>query len=203
VIPLNLTVLLSDYSALDPVVNRSPYYWTPSQLNNAHELLFGPQSRNRDDRHFATVLNDPPADLRSNLGVQFLPGCAWFQVEFLMPEDPRNALDHPDQTQRSAMPRWVEVPDDGTTYVFVPDTSENRALIARDGLDPLTRNVRPGTRLFDFKRVDTTLGPLEIDKLSNRRVRLWPYAIRVTVRVFDTHGRLAEPLVRSFVHRFD
>ena len=204
VISLNLTALL-DANSTPAVLNRRAYVWNAMSepaLRGIHELLFGRQSQDINDRHLATVLNDPPADLRSNLGVQFLPGCAWFQVEFLMPEDPRNALDHPDQTQRDAMPRWVEVPH-GLTYVFVPDTSENRALIARNGLDPLTRNVRPGARLFDFKRVDTTLGALEIDKLSNRRVRLWPYAIRVTVRVFDTHGRLAEPLIRSFVHRFD
>jgi hypothetical protein len=32
---------------------------------------------------------------------------------------------------------------------------------------------------------------------------MWPYAIRVTVRVIDEKGRLDEPIVRSLVHWFD
>jgi len=32
---------------------------------------------------------------------------------------------------------------------------------------------------------------------------MWPYAIRITVRVFDRLGRLEQPIVRSIVHRFD
>jgi hypothetical protein len=39
--------------------------------------------------------------------------------------------------------------------------------------------------------------------LTHRRIRTWPYAIRVTVRVYDERNRLSSPIVRSLVHRFD
>ena len=152
-------------------------------------------------RHVATVLETPPADLRSNLGLYMLPGCVWFQVEFLMPEDPRNSLDHPDGFQRNDMPRWTEVnanPGLGsTTYVFVPDTAANRDLVA--ALDP---NASIPNRLQDFALVDPNIMP-NPNTVANRRIRMWPYAIRITVRVYDPKGRLDEPVVRSLVHRFE
>jgi len=147
------------------------------------------------NHHVATVLETPPADLRSNLGLHALPGCVWFQVEFLMPEDPRNGLDHPDGFQRNDMPRWTEV-QAGSTYVFVPDTAANREAVA--GLLQPDGTAIPGSRLADFALLDPT-GP---NNVGNRDVRMWPYAIRITVRVFDPKGRLDEPVVRSLVHRF-
>lgn len=155
-------------------------------------------------RHIATVLDTPPVDLRHNLGVHMLPGCAWFQVEFLMPEDARNSLDYnppvaadagapnPLPTQRNQMPHWTQV-DPGQTYVFLPDTPENRTAVARSN------------RLRDFTRVnpgDASLGAPLAD-LPHLRVRLWPYAVRITVRVYDPRGRLPDPVIRTIVHRFE
>ncbi|MBU0637943.1 MAG: prepilin-type N-terminal cleavage/methylation domain-containing protein [Planctomycetes bacterium] len=143
------------------------------------------------NHHVATVLESPPTELRSNLGVHMVPGCAWFEVEFLMPEDPRNSIeyDHPVTTieyqTRFDMARWTEVAA-GQTYVFIPDTAENREQAAL---------YRPA----DFARLD----PTGNDDLANKRIRMWPYALRITVRVFDPRGRLEEPIVRSIVHRFD
>ncbi len=160
--------------------------------------------------HVATVLDTVPVELRENLGVQMLPGCAWFQVEFLMPEDPRNSIAYtnpdPDSTlytDRSAPARWTAVRP-GETYVFVPDTQENRAVLA---VNP--RTGQPSTRLVDtFARLDQeVLGGDDLARpetiINSRVIRTWPYAIRVTVRVFDSRGRLPEPIVRSFVHRFE
>jgi prepilin-type N-terminal cleavage/methylation domain-containing protein len=157
--------------------------------------------------HVATVIEHPPAALQDNLGMHLVPGCIWFQVEFLLPEDPRNGREHPLSDQRRDTPRWVAV-EDGQTYVFVPDTSENRqlvedqALAAPDNVDSLG-----GTRVETFKKLvpdDVDLSPYQgPDTVENRRVRMWPYAIRVTIRVIDQRGRLDEPIVRSVVHRFD
>lgn len=180
--------------------------------NLLRSLLYFGGTENAD-RHVATVLERVPVDLQSNLGVHMLPGCAWFQVEFLMPEDPRNSVEYtsPDPSQnysqRSDMPRWTAVRDNGT-YVFVPDTPENRQAIADPSqLDP---NGRPAsnTRLETFGRLDQALNG-EIPwtaadpSRGGRMVRLWPYAIRITVRVYDPRGRLEEPIVRTIVHRFE
>ncbi len=151
--------------------------------------------------HVSTVLRDCPPELQSNRALQILPGCAWFQVEFLMPEDPRNAPDHPLSQQRNDVPRWVEVPA-GQTYAFVPDSAENRTLVEQqlnaDG------TAVAGTRLDTFGRLIPPVAPFVApDTPDNRRVRLWPYAIRITVRVFDQDGKLDEPLVRSMIHRFN
>lgn len=147
--------------------------------------------------HVSTVLPNPPADLRTNLGVHLLPGCVWFQVEFLMPEDPRNSIQYSgpvsDPTgvisRRYDVPRWTAI-DPGETYVFVPDSPENRALIAE-------RNDQP--RLSDFALLD----PTQPASFDNRVIRTWPYAIRITVRAMDDQGRLETPIVRSIVHRFE
>jgi prepilin-type N-terminal cleavage/methylation domain-containing protein len=154
------------------------------------------------NHHVATVLEEVPVDLKSNMGVHMLPGCVWFQVEFLMPEDPRNSAEYsnPDPTDsigggpyssRSDMPRWTTI-EDGFTYVFVPDTPENRSVIA-------SQTVGGGGRIDTF----AMLNPTKPDTVDNRIIRLWPYAIRITVRVWDARGRLDEPIVRSIVHRFD
>ena len=173
--------------------------WSPTDLRRA---IWSVMYNNSDptDHHFATILESPPVELRSNLGLHRLPGCAWFQVEFLMPEDPRNSADHPDPAQRAETLRWVEVPA-GATYVFVPDTPENRRLVE-------SQNPENDNRLKSFGLVvplpppppPTAVGE---NTASNRFVRMWPYAIRVTVRVFDPRGRLSHPVERSLIHRFD
>lgn len=175
-------------------------------LTLAENLLYK-DSAGKSNHHVATVLPDPPTELASNLALHMLPGCAWFQVEFLMPEDPRNSLDYvandSNDAQRTDMPRWTEVRD-GETYLFVPDTTYNRSLIAQQ-IDPVTGS--PTGRLRDFALINPTLpgpppsaGP---DTVDNRRIRLWPWAIRVTVRVFDPRGRLDGPLERTIMHRFE
>ncbi len=164
--------------------------------------------------HVATVLEEVPVELKSNLGVHMLPGCVWFQVEFLMPEDPRNSAQYsdPDPTHvsgityssRSDMPRWTSINADSTagptTYVFVPDTPENRNAVALQA-DPATGIPAVGSRLETFARLNPL--PTAPDTVDNRIIRMWPYAIRITIRVWDARGRLDEPIVRSIVHRFD
>ncbi|MBK8915896.1 MAG: prepilin-type N-terminal cleavage/methylation domain-containing protein [Phycisphaerales bacterium] len=145
-------------------------------------------------RHIATVIGQPPPELATNSAVHLAPGCAWFHVEFLMPEDPRNALDHPDINTRAENLRWVSVPP-GRTFVFVPDSSENRALIAST---PIANG-----RLGDFGEVTPEVPNNPLDDVTDRRIRTWPYALRVTIRLYDPRGRLEEPIVRSIVHRFD
>jgi len=180
----------------------SPYnfdgdgHWAPVRPA-LRSLLYAAESESEARHHVATVVENPPVDLQTNLGVQMLPGCVWFQVEFLMPEDPRNSLDYSppptspaDVSQRYDLPRWTPV-EPGQTYVFVPDTAENRELVVADPMG--------SGRLLTFAKLDKD-GP---NNVANRRVRMWPYAIRVTVRVIDRQGRLEEPLVRSIVHRFD
>jgi hypothetical protein len=167
--------------------------------------------------HVATVLEDVPVELQSNLGVHMLPGCVWFQVEFLMPEDPRNSAQYsdPDPTHvsgityssRSDMPRWTSINADPavgpTTYVFVPDTQQNRDAVASQ----IDVGGHPINRLAQFGRLDQNpgndAGSPPVDVLQNRIIRMWPYAIRITIRVWDARGRLDEPIVRSIVHRFD
>lgn len=164
----------------------------------------------------ACVIPNPPPDLRSNLGLQALPGCVWFQVEFLQPEDPRNhpeffdwTPDNPgDNVTPTDAPRWVQVPN-GAMYMFVPDSPENRQAIMED----FTGGNRNWTR-FGALPPDVGFEPPPppagnppmvggIDFRSLIRVRTWPYAIRITVRATDPKGRLDEPIVRTIIHRFD
>ena len=128
-----------------------------------------------------------------------LPGCVWFQVEFLMPEDPRNSLDYGAYysgssltSPRADMSRWVSVKD-GETYIFVPNTRANREVVCT--------STTSNSRIDDFALMDPTLSVP--DTIENRRIRMWPYAIRVTVRVYDQQNRLVDPIVRSIVHRFE
>jgi prepilin-type N-terminal cleavage/methylation domain-containing protein len=183
--------VFSDPTAVS--LQRAPYVfptnWPSGVADVVCPLLYA-SGADGYPHHVATVLETPPANLRSNLGLHMLPGCVWCQVEFLMPEDPRNSLDHPDAYQRNDMPRWTEV-QAGSTYVFVPDTAANREAVANS--DPATERLR------DFALVD----PSEPASIENRRIRMWPYAIRVTVRVHDPQGRLDQPVERSLVHRFD
>lgn len=179
-------------------VQSRPYNFDATARQRVENILYHPNGRN--DLHVATILREPPVDLRTNLGLHLLPGCAWFQVEFLMPEDALNSADNP-HSIGSASQRWAETRN-GDMYVFVPDTDQNRALIAQQN------PAIPGNRVGDFKLLDR-FGPDgvlengdEDISVANRRIRMWPYAIRVTVRVFDPKGRLPEPIVRSITHRF-
>lgn len=197
------------------------FYLTTTPVRDAVESWLYRQLPGIDGvakRYIATVIRNVPADLRSNLGLMPVQGCAWFQVEFLMPEDPRNSLGFVDPTPLGPAndspaptdtPRWAAV-EPGETYFFVPDTLENRLAIADQVRNPVAGPVfaasLPGTRGLDhFGRLDQNeaLHYQRSDALTQRIIRTWPYAIRVTVRVYDPKGRLDQPLVRSLVHRFD
>ena len=200
-------------SPSDPVLGTGSWLWNANSdaANEARRWLYYNWRGDETYHHVATVIENPPAALQSNLGVHLLPGCVWFQVEILIPEDPRNGLESPLSDQRRDTPRWVEV-ENGQTYVFVPDTAENRELVAAQATattaNPLYVSAING-RVATFKKL--TPGQTDVpgisynglDTLANRRIRMWPYAIRVTVRVVDQRGRLAEPIVRSVVHRFE
>jgi type II secretory pathway pseudopilin PulG len=188
------------------------------------ELLYAGNASDVD-YHVATVIKDPPLALGSNLSLQALPHCVWFQVEFLMPEDARNHLDYdspnlpdPDNDYQSFMgdsggvvsnvqtrfdmPLWTSVDPDPSgspvntnTYVFLPDSQA-----ARDQL-------RRSSRWDDFSEIDQdeSKGDLLADPNSAdpKRIRLFPYGLRITVRVTDPQGRLAEPLERVIEHYFE
>ena len=208
-----------EFSENGPNAGQTNVQWSNNARDAIRYLLFGnrtlgsPEVRNR---HIATVIENTPPDLASNTAVQLLPGCAWFQVEFLMPEDPRNSRVHPDAAQRDDMPRWVEI-EPGQTYVFVADRPENRDIVYSQWLDkPSNKGGNepppPGSRARMFANLippgaaPSGGGAAGIpfgSKGTNRVIRLWPYAVRVTVRVFDRDGRMESPIVRSFVHRFD
>ncbi len=182
--------------------------------------------------HFATLLENPPVDLQSNAAMQLVPGCVDFKIEFLMPEDARNcdrflgtATGGTYLPRTSEIPNWIAVTP-GQTFCFVPDSPENRRVIINQADDGLGRMERiSGYSRFDEKpdkpefngangydtwhrdpREETARPPnfeqRRVAAIANRNVRLWPYAIRVTVRAIDGRGRLTEPVTRSFVHRF-
>jgi len=186
------------FSGSAPALRR-PYGslsdWPATQEDAVLGLLY--RTGSETDHHVATVLEDVPLELRSNLGVHMLPGCVWFQVEFLMPEDPRNSLDYGAYysgssltSPRADMSRWVSVKD-GETYIFVPNTRANREMVST--------STTSNPRIDDFALIDRD-GAYSVE---NRRIRMWPYAIRVTVRVYDQQNRLVDPIVRSIVHRFE
>jgi hypothetical protein len=202
--PTLLTVSTAPYS-----YPGAPWSSVAGLVNDIDSVVYGDPTLGTTMHHVATVLEDVPVDLKSNLAVHMLPGCVWFQVEFLMPEDPRNSATYfsdpnaPLMSRRSDMPRWMQVLP-GQTYVFVPDTQQNRqALIADQDLATPGHQYAP--RLFDFGRLDQDASVVEpaIDSVSQRLIRMWPYAIRVTVRVWDVRGVLPEPIVRTVMHRFE
>lgn len=228
---LDLTAFFNEFGTkpsggVEPaIIDRSPYRfdaspdWTNGRnrilgAGNSGGILYHPSTQ-RELRHVATVVEDPPANLRSNLAIQALLACGWFQVEFLMPEDPRNARDYYDnratgpRNLRGDMPRWTHVPNN-QTYVFVPDTDANRRLVASqvdlNGKSPPSAPPPPPpSRLlrsddFAVAPPPTTPSPYP---MADRKIRMWPYAIRITVRVYDRLNRFTEPLERTIVHRFD
>lgn len=184
------------------ILERSPYAFAlgSTQPMNAAEvdplfdLLYPTNGAQRARRQIATLVERPPAGMQSTMGLRRLPACAWFEVEFLMPEDPRNGKKHPVSSLRSDTPRWVNVTP-GEHVVFVPDSEANR-------IEVMAQHTRAGG--FAKRRFMPLVpsGAASTDP-ANYDIRLWPYAIRVTVRVFDSRGRLADPVVRSLVHRFD
>lgn len=179
-------------------VLQSPYRFRGVLRRALEQMLYGPANTDQRFHHVATVVEQPPPGLDSNLALQALGGCAWFEVQFLMPEDPRNSPLHPDPAARASEPRWLSVAP-GQTYVFVPDSPAMRSAVA--SLVRFDGRPLPNTRLAQFGRV---IPPPEApDTVENRIVRLWPYAIRVTVRVFDRTGRLETPVVRTVTHWFD
>jgi hypothetical protein len=234
-----LARLSRPYSGLQPPARVNPYPMPPGIVapnsaapapvpnfaGNLRTQLLSLMYPNGDDSGASTNLGpqtvavaipNPPPDLRANLNLQALPGCVWFQVEFLQPEDPRNHPEYFDWTPEnpsdnpnpSDAQRWVSVPN-GAIWTFVPDTPENRQSIldgpsgslerSWDDFGPLPRSIPavsggPG-------------GPPPVigdaDYRDYIRVRTFPYAIRITVRATDPKGRLAEPIVRTVVHRFD
>lgn len=208
VVSMDIAGLLKS-SLLDPLFHpyeglsvRANSNWIgPSTLNAVNALLYPPDNNSRTLRHIATVLEEPPAEMASNSALNILPGCGWFQVEFLMPENPRNAIDNPDINTRTENFRWSSVVPN-RTYVFVPDSAANRARILEDASDQMaTTGSITGRRLADFTEI--TPDNQAADDISDRRVRTWPYALRITVRAYDPRGRMTDPIIRSVVHRFD
>ncbi len=213
----------SGWNVVPPAWSATPLYFSATLETALKSLIFGNPS-STPWHHFATVLTETPVELRSNVGVQMLPGCAWFQVEVLMGEDPRNSITYaqpfsqmtdpnwPNTNSRSDFPRWTSVPlapvnsPELGAFIFAPDTAANRQLI-QDQVLPPGGGSWTNTRLFDFARVDQNpsydTNPAAI--VNGRIVRTWPYAIRVTVYAYDPHGRLAadQPVIRSVVHRFE
>lgn len=188
--------------------NTPPTVNSVLSLDPLYDTLFpdadidGDGTNERTFRHFATIVADPPVPLRANADMEMVAGCGWFQVELLMPEDSKNSWSHPDGARRADKLRWVSV-EPGETYVFVPDSAANRALIESQvdtSSPPLVVN---NTRLATFLPVTQPVPAGSQPRGSDMRVRCWPYAIRVTVRVFDPKGRLADPVVRSIEHWFE
>jgi len=171
-------------------------------------LLYGPPG-GAPRRHVATVIApEVPVELRSNLGVHLLPGCTWFQVEFLMPEDSRGSAEYSATltgsggvARRAGLSLWTPV-EDGRTYVFIPDSRENRERVVQGNI---AAGGQPLGRLAQFSRIDQNplLDDDGVDVVASRRIRLWPYAIRVTFHVYDPRGRLKDPIIRTVVHRFE
>lgn len=190
---------------------RSLLYASPAQSESTGRSP-GPQL-------IATVIPNPPADLRSNLALQALPACGWFQVEFLQAENPRNSPRFFDGVQgvdngpnRFDPPQWTPILD-GKTYVFVPDNAANRRTVSSDlGQTDLLADQPRGWGCFGrIPQLSVPTGSPTTAQFvtpfpglpDERDIRLWPYAIRITVRVYDPKGRLSEPLVQSVVHRFE
>jgi hypothetical protein len=201
-------IAYTTYDFTNPNWAITPSNWAYSSLQLSIRSLLYSNGAELPNHHVATVLEDVPVDLESNMGVHMLPGCVWFQVEFLMPEDPRNSAQYSNadptgtlfpglpRSSRSDMPRWTSV-EEGKTYVFVPDTPANRDAVARD--------LSGTSRLWSFARIDQDQSKhlQTSDAVPQRIIRMWPYAIRITVRVWDARGRLDEPIIRTIVHRFD
>lgn len=79
--------------------------------------------------HFASYIPEAPLALQSNLSLQALPACVWFQVEFLMPEDARNS-------RRFVMP--LNAAEEAGL-----DPQEIEALLTRQYDPPRWRSVEP------------------------------------------------------------
>jgi len=196
-------------SAYIPPASTPGWGNTPLQYPLISDIFYGPFPVSQQyNHHVATIVEQPPLDLADNLGLHLLPGCVWFQVEILIPEDPRNSRKHTLSDQRRDTPRWVAV-EPGQMYVFVPDTEENRDLVRQPGIGSINVSTLPGgPRISTFAKITPGFGDLDVnygggDTVNNRDVRMWPYAIRVTFKAIDRNGRLEKPITRCLVHWFD
>jgi len=211
-VPPALVCPYRDLETNSPTIGMSS--WPDSVCETVLRLLYpaGPTGSGSNWRphHIATILEDVPPELRSNTNLRALPGCVWFQVEFLMGEDPRNSLEYtppapntipgnPNPSQRGEMMRWVSV-EPGQTHLFIQDSDENRDLVAAQA-----KTFSENDRIWTFARKDQDFDKHTqlTDAVAQRNIRMWPYAIRVTIRAYDSRGRLDRPIVRSLVHRFD
>lgn len=187
----------------EPYLEADPYgrdrNWENEDIIN--DVLY--YDGDPDERFVAALASDAARESVTNLNLQALPGCVSFQVEFLMPEDPRNAIfyDSPDPTDPDISrhydgEQWVPVEPDAT-YVFLPDTETNRARIAGAAT---ALNSPLWDRLQEF-----AMAGLGVSGGSQaRNIRLWPYAIRITVKAVDENAELRDsPIERVIVHRFD
>lgn len=192
--------------------NASPRFRAPDYDNLMRLMYPNPNENTASNfQHIATIIPNPPADLKENLSLQALPGCTWFQVEFLMPEDVRNNPQFrdpsPDDIFTGPNPsdplRWTSV-DSGSTIVFVPDSARNRSQVS------ITPGSFDGDPVRGYLAFGTLPDPVSPDvRVRNgddptfKPIRMWPYGIRVTVRAYDPQGRLDQPLVRTITHRFN
>lgn len=193
-----------------PGISYSKSRWDQDKTQLIRSLIY--PTGDEAVHHFATILENPPAALGSNVNLRLVPGCVWFKVEILIPEDPRNSRQSPLSNQRTETPRWVEV-EPGVSYCFVPDSVENRELIRGQvfgGYGGSPNNVDAiNARIATFRKLVPNISDLpgsgypNWDTVDNRIIRMWPYAIRVTLRAIDRNGRLEEPITRSVVHWFE
>jgi prepilin-type N-terminal cleavage/methylation domain-containing protein len=201
VAPLDLTTFFANLNA---EIDESPYEPRGFVPRQVRDVLYFRGGAGENDRFIAAITPNPRADMASNLALAIAPGCVWFQVEFLMPEDPRNmaAYDTPDASdsdfsRRFDGPVWVPLPSEtDQPIVFGPDSTQNRQLVgtAESGRLLRRREQFADVLLRDFPSVQQRI----------QNIRLWPYAIRVTIKVVDRNGNLGEsPLERVIVHRFD
>ncbi|MGE3182641.1 MAG: type II secretion system protein J [Phycisphaerae bacterium] len=212
--PAGAPAFLPDPAMVSPYgrFNAPPSFRGPD-FQNLLTLMYPNVAQNNVDstQLVATIIRNPPADLKENLGLHALPGCAWFQVEILMPEDPRSNLGYRDPSPENVNvgansfdpPRWRDVAP-GSTYIFVPDSPRNRQRVA---LQPGNTGGFPTRGYLAFGSMPDPVDPQnrfrDPSDPAYKPIRMWPYGIRVTVRVFDPQGRLDQPLVRTIVHRFD
>lgn len=191
-----------------PGISYSGSRWLPNETQLIRSLIY--PTGDEAVHHFATILENPPAALGSNVNLRLVPGCVWFKVEILIPEDPRNSRQSPLSNQRTETPRWVEV-EPGVSYCFVPDSVENRELIREQARQAPNNVDAINARIATFRKLVPSPGDLpgsgseypDWDTADNRIIRMWPYAIRITLRAIDRNGRLEEPITRSVVHWFE
>jgi len=58
------------------------------------------------------------------------------------------------------------------------------------------------TRLRQFAPIIDP-GTANVGYVQDRRIRLWPYAIRITIRAIDSKAQISEPITRTIEHWFE